>query len=42
MQTEGVLKLSRDGINFDAFRDQYITHVVDMVMASLTPGAAAK
>jgi AcrR family transcriptional regulator len=39
MQTEGVLKLSRDGINLDTFRDQYIAHVVDMVMASLAPAA---
>jgi AcrR family transcriptional regulator len=37
MQTESVLKLSEDGIDLDAFRDQYIAHVVDMVMASLVP-----
>jgi len=41
MQTEGVLKLSHKGIDLDEFRDQYITHVVDMVMASLSPASAA-
>jgi len=38
MQTDNVLLLAQDGINVDVFRDQYITHVVDMVMGSLTPG----
>jgi len=37
MQTEEVLKLSREGINLDVFRDEYIAHVVEMVMASLAP-----
>jgi len=37
MSTEEVLKLSADGINPELFREQYITHVVDMVMASLAP-----
>jgi len=37
LQTDRVLMLHEDGINPDTFRDQYITHVVEMVMASLTP-----
>jgi AcrR family transcriptional regulator len=37
MQTEGVVMLSQDGIKLDAFREQYISHVVDMVLASLAP-----
>jgi AcrR family transcriptional regulator len=37
MQTEGVLMLSQAGVDLEAFRDQYITHVVDMVLASLSP-----
>ncbi len=41
MQTEAVLKLSADGVKLDAFREQYISHVIEMVMASLAPGAAA-
>jgi AcrR family transcriptional regulator len=39
MQTEGVLMLSHTGADLDLFRDQYITHVVDMVVASLAPTA---
>jgi AcrR family transcriptional regulator len=42
MQTEGVLMLSPSGADLDAFRDQYITHVVDMVLASLAPQAEAR
>jgi AcrR family transcriptional regulator len=37
MQTDAVLLLEQDGIKLETFRDQYITHVVDMVMASLSP-----
>jgi hypothetical protein len=37
MQTENVVMLSQDGIKLDAFREQYINHVVDMVLASLAP-----
>ncbi len=37
MQTENVLLLEQDGIDLDLFRDGYINHVVEMVMASLTP-----
>jgi AcrR family transcriptional regulator len=37
MQTEGVVKLSQDGLKLDVFREQYINHVVNMVVASLSP-----
>jgi AcrR family transcriptional regulator len=37
MQTDSVLLLEQDGIKLDTFRDQYINHVVEMVMASLSP-----
>jgi hypothetical protein len=37
MQTDSVLLLEQDGIRLDTFRDQYISHVIDMVMASLSP-----
>jgi AcrR family transcriptional regulator len=37
MQTEGVVKLSQDGLKLDVFREQYINHVVNMVVASLAP-----
>ncbi len=37
MQTENVVLLSQDGIKAEPFREQYIAHVVDMVMASLKP-----
>jgi AcrR family transcriptional regulator len=37
LQTDRVLMLGEDGINPDIFRDQYIAHVVDMIMGSLTP-----
>ena len=40
MQTENVLLLEQDGIRLEAFRDTYINHVVDMVMASLSPSLA--
>jgi AcrR family transcriptional regulator len=42
MQTDSVLLLEQDGIRLDAFRDSYINHVVDMVMASLAPPPATK
>ena len=42
MQTENVLLLEQDGINLDTFRDSYIAHVIDMVMASLSPERDAK
>ena len=42
MQTENVLLLEQDGIRLEAFRDNYINHVVEMVMASLSPTLAAK
>jgi AcrR family transcriptional regulator len=42
MQTDSVLLLEQDGIRLDTFRDQYIIHVVDMVMASLSPSLASK
>jgi AcrR family transcriptional regulator len=35
LQTEGVIKISQDGIKLEVFREQYINHVVDMVLASL-------
>jgi AcrR family transcriptional regulator len=41
MQTENVLLLEQDGIDLDKFRDAYINHVVEMVMASLSPTPAA-
>ena len=37
MQTENVLLLEQDGIQLETFRDAYINHVIDMVMASLSP-----
>lgn len=37
MQTEGVVMLSQDGIKLDVFREEYINHVVNMVVASLVP-----
>jgi AcrR family transcriptional regulator len=37
MHTETVLNLTQDNTPPDVFRDRYIGHVVDMVMASLTP-----
>ena len=40
MQTENVLLLEQDGINLDTFRDAYIAHVIEMVMASLSPTLA--
>jgi hypothetical protein len=36
MQTESVLLLEQDGIKLDAFRDAYVSHVIEMVMASLS------
>jgi AcrR family transcriptional regulator len=42
MQTDSVLLLEQDGIKLDAFRDAYISHVVDMVMASLSPSLGPK
>ena len=42
MQTDSVLLLEQDGIRLETFRDQYIVHVVDMVMASLSPSLASK
>jgi TetR/AcrR family transcriptional regulator len=42
MQTDGVLLLEQDGIRLETFRDRYIVHVVDMVMASLSPVLAAQ
>jgi AcrR family transcriptional regulator len=42
MQTDSVLLLEQDGIKLDTFRDQYINHVVDMVMASLSPALDSK
>jgi TetR/AcrR family transcriptional regulator len=42
MQTENVLLLEQDGIRLDAFRDAYVSHVIDMVMASLSPSLAPK
>jgi len=35
MQTETVLLPTRDGVDLDAFQEQYITYVVDMVLMSL-------
>ena len=37
MQTDSVLQLEQDGICLEDFRDNYIVHVVEMVMASLSP-----
>jgi hypothetical protein len=37
MQTENVVLLAQDGIKPEIFREQYIAHVVDMVLASLKP-----
>jgi hypothetical protein len=37
MHTENVLNLTEDNTAPDIFRDRYIGHVVDMVMASLIP-----
>ena len=42
MQTENVLLLEQDGIHLEAFRDSYINHVIEMVMASLSPALAPK
>jgi AcrR family transcriptional regulator len=42
MQTETVLLLEQDGIRLDTFRDSYINHVVEMVMASLSPALETK
>jgi AcrR family transcriptional regulator len=42
MQTDSVLLLEQDGIKLDTFRDQYINHVVEMVMASLSPSLDGK
>jgi AcrR family transcriptional regulator len=42
MQTDSVLLLEQDGIKLDTFRDQYINHVVEMVMASLAPSLDSK
>jgi AcrR family transcriptional regulator len=42
MQTENVVRLSQDGIKLEAFREQYITHVVEMVLASLTSASPTK
>ena len=41
MQTENVLLLEQDGINLETFRDAYINHVIEMVMASLFPAPVA-
>jgi hypothetical protein len=35
-----VVKLSQDGLKLDVFREQYINHVVNMVVASLAPDQA--
>ena len=40
MQTENVLLLEQDGIDLETFRDSYINHVIEMVMASLPPALA--
>jgi hypothetical protein len=37
MHTDTVLRLTQDETQPDIFRDGYIDHVVDMVMASLAP-----
>ena len=42
MQTENVLLLEQDGIQLETFRDTYISHVVEMVMASLSPALDTK
>jgi TetR/AcrR family transcriptional regulator len=42
MQTDNVLLLEQDGIRLEPFRDSYINHVVEMVMASLSPALDAK
>lgn len=41
LQTDNVLRLDRDGIDPDRFRDQYIDYVTEMVVAALTPPRAA-
>lgn len=42
MQTENVLLLEQDGIDLQTFRDSYINHVIEMVMASLSPALDKK
>jgi AcrR family transcriptional regulator len=42
MQTENVLLLEQDGIDLEKFRDSYINHVIEMVMASLSPALDTK
>jgi AcrR family transcriptional regulator len=42
MQSDRVVMLSQDGIKLETFREDYITHVVDMVLASLTPAGTGE
>jgi TetR/AcrR family transcriptional regulator len=41
MQTDTVLSLTKDATPPEIFRDRYIDHVVDMIMASLKPHGAS-